>query len=46
MTLSRRFAAVLSGAACVLGAGVALGQGTFPERPVRLIVTFPPGGWQ
>lgn len=30
-------------AGCWLGAGAALAQG-YPERPIRLIVAFPPGG--
>ncbi len=31
-------------AACALLAGGASGQGTYPSKPVRYIVSFPPGG--
>lgn len=39
-----RFAGLIVAAACSLSSGAVLAQGAFPERPVRLIVTFPPGG--
>ncbi len=44
MVKSRRFAGLLAVAAVALSPCIALAQGAFPERPVRLIVTFPPGG--
>jgi tripartite-type tricarboxylate transporter receptor subunit TctC len=41
MTLLIMLLAVV-GLAC--GAGPALGQSTYPDRPIEMIVTFPPGG--
>jgi len=45
-TRSLNFAAFIAGAAALatLGTGTVQAQGNFPERPLRLIVTFPPGG--
>ena len=42
MTIARAFAAALV-AACTLTA-VAASAGTYPDRPVTMIVAFPPGG--
>ena len=42
MIFARAFAMALLGA-CTLAAGAASAQ-TYPDRPVTLIVTFPPGG--
>jgi tripartite-type tricarboxylate transporter receptor subunit TctC len=43
--LSRRTLAVLAGAAALLPAPAALrAQGAFPNRPIRLVVAFAPGG--
>jgi tripartite-type tricarboxylate transporter receptor subunit TctC len=44
MTTVRRFAVLLSMFMCALGSGPVHAQGSFPERPLRLIVPFPPGG--
>jgi tripartite-type tricarboxylate transporter receptor subunit TctC len=42
---SSRFAATLTVAgAALLASGTAQAQNSYPERPVRLIVPFPPGG--
>jgi tripartite-type tricarboxylate transporter receptor subunit TctC len=40
----RRFAALLAVATCAAWTSPALAQGAFPERPLRLVVGFPPGG--
>jgi tripartite-type tricarboxylate transporter receptor subunit TctC len=40
----KRFAGLLATMVCALCSGGVLAQGAFPERPLRLIVTFPPGG--
>jgi tripartite-type tricarboxylate transporter receptor subunit TctC len=40
----RRFAVLLAAMGGALCSGAALPQGAFPERPLRLIVPFPPGG--
>ena len=40
---SRR-AALLMGGATLAAPGIAFGQARFPERPIRLIVPWPPGG--
>ena len=40
----RRFAGLLAATVSALCAGTALAQGAFPERPIRLVVPFPPGG--
>lgn len=46
--LNRRHAGGLTlailGTLCSLGAAPALAQGTFPDKPIRLVVPFPPGG--
>lgn len=39
--LGRRAALALGGR---LPAGPALGQGKYPDRPIRLIIPWPPGG--
>lgn len=46
MTSSRRlaFAATLACAAAALTPGLAWSQAGYPNRPVKVIVTFPPGG--
>jgi tripartite-type tricarboxylate transporter receptor subunit TctC len=44
MSKVRRFAVLLAVTGSALCSGVALSQGAFPERPLRLIVPFPPGG--
>ncbi|MCX7160135.1 MAG: tripartite tricarboxylate transporter substrate-binding protein, partial [Proteobacteria bacterium] len=44
MVKVRRFAVLLAVALGALCSGVALGQGAFPDRPLRLVVPFPPGG--
>ena len=31
-------------AARIFGPGVAAAEGTYPDRPIRLIIPFPPGG--
>jgi tripartite-type tricarboxylate transporter receptor subunit TctC len=41
--LSRRHALALGGVA-LAAPGVASGQGRFPERPIRFIIPWPPGG--
>ncbi|UPY37934.1 tripartite tricarboxylate transporter substrate binding protein [Sediminicoccus sp. KRV36] len=45
--LSRRHALAMGGAAMaapLAAPGVASGQGRFPERPIRFIIPWPPGG--
>ncbi len=42
--LSRRNALAASGAAMIAAPNVASGQGRFPERPIRLIIPWAPGG--
>ncbi len=42
MTTTRR--PLLLGAAAALAAPAALAQGAFPNRPVRMLIPFPPGG--
>ena len=42
-SLSRRTACGLAAASLMMACGAAWAQ-TFPSRPVRLVVTFPPGG--
>ena len=44
MATFSRFAALLALMVSATWAGAAIAQGAFPERPVRLIVPFPPGG--
>src|SRR5829696_7128792 len=44
MMKSGRFAAVLAAIAVAAWPCAALAQGAFPERPLRLVVGFPPGG--
>ena len=44
MVKVRRFAGLLAVSLGALCSGVALGQGAFPDRPLRLVVPFPPGG--
>ncbi len=44
MSRSRRFAAQLAILVSATWAGAAFAQGAFPDRPVKLIVPFPPGG--
>ena len=40
----RRLGARALAWACLLGAGTAFAQGTFPNKPVKIIVGFPAGG--
>src|SRR5262245_26334113 len=40
----RRLGTALLAAALVAASGAASAQGTFPVRPVRMVVAFPPGG--
>ncbi len=40
----RRFLPALVAALCLVGVQSALAQPTWPSRPVRLVVVFPPGG--
>jgi len=42
--ISRRAACTLIGASLTGLGGTAAAQGAWPSRPIRLIVTFPPGG--
>jgi tripartite-type tricarboxylate transporter receptor subunit TctC len=46
MTVSMHIArrALIAALAFVFGAGAAQGAATYPDRPIRLIVGFPPGG--
>ena len=44
MGKARRFALMLGAALGALWSGTALAQGAFPDHPLKLIVTFPPGG--
>ncbi|MBK8064329.1 MAG: tripartite tricarboxylate transporter substrate binding protein [Betaproteobacteria bacterium] len=44
MKTAARFTATALALMAALAPGMTLAQGAFPERPVRLIVTFPPGG--
>ncbi len=44
MGRSRRFAAMVAVLVSATWAGVAFAQGAFPDRPVKLVVPFPPGG--
>ena len=44
MVKVRRFAGLLAISAGALCSGAALGQGAFPDRPLHLVVPFPPGG--
>jgi tripartite-type tricarboxylate transporter receptor subunit TctC len=43
MMVSRRSAGVFLGA-CVLGRGVQAQPAAYPAKPIRMVVTFPPGG--
>jgi len=36
--------ALLLGAACAVTAGPAAGQGSYPDKPIRMIAPYPPGG--
>ncbi|MDB5955863.1 tripartite tricarboxylate transporter substrate binding protein [Ramlibacter sp.] len=40
----RTFATALAAATLVAGAGSALAQGSYPDKPVRIVVAFTPGG--
>src|SRR6266540_5168400 len=42
--MSNRFFALLVVASTLAVAGNALAQGAYPDRPVRILVPFPPGG--
>ena len=42
VSLTRR--GLVAGAAAVLAAPAALAQDNWPTRPIRIVVTFPPGG--
>ncbi len=44
MLLSRRFALTALATLCVLVVAPAFSQGTYPNKPVRLVVPFPAGG--
>jgi tripartite-type tricarboxylate transporter receptor subunit TctC len=43
MTFARRFALVFFAAACIPAVGAASAQ-TYPNRPITMLVAFPPGG--
>jgi len=44
MTVSAKWVAWVLASLAVVVAGPAAGQGTFPSKPIKLIVPYPPGG--
>ena len=44
MTILTKMASASTLALACLGTGAALAQGTYPDKPIKLVVAFPPGG--